>query len=514
MEYTPERFVANLKRIPRQQWWAFAGVWAAGLFAHGYMLVNKLPNYDDITCLWSKDGGADFGRWALRFFRELDGSFSSPWMLGLLSLLYLAAAAMFLADVLRLESPLFCFLAGAVLAVFPTVVSAFTYMFTSDAYMFSVLAAIMGAWFAIRGGWWRLAAVGCIVFSLGLYQGFFGWTAALMIYSLLARSLADDADAKRILTAGLWHVGVLAAGLLAYFGVTWLILRIKGLRMVSYQNLDQMGRLDLRALPGQVLDAFRFFFGIAHSPSEGICTLPSLRLLLAACQWLGILLLAADILRQLRRGRWLAAALASLLAMLMPIGINIIHLMNAGNVYTLMVYPMCMIPLVFLARGEAWCARLRQAGPARRHLHALGRWACAGLAVLLIGRYAIQANEAYLCMQVNHTRRLSYWTGVLTRIRSLPEYDLWCPVVFLHGADADATLPDTWDDPQFEEIAGVLMPMHVYSDETFLSLYLGFWTEYPDPAAYENLPEVRQMPHYPDDGSVRMMEDRTVVVKF
>lgn len=62
MEYTPERFVANLKRIPRQQWWAFAGVWAAGLFAHGYMLVNKLPNYDDITCLWSKGGGADFGR--------------------------------------------------------------------------------------------------------------------------------------------------------------------------------------------------------------------------------------------------------------------------------------------------------------------------------------------------------------------------------------------------------------------------------------------------------------------
>lgn len=518
MEYTPERFLANLKRIPRQQWWTLAGVWAAGLFAHGYMLANKLPNHDDLACFWSKGVSYQSGRWALDLVGWLDGSFSSPWMLGLVSLLLLSAGAMLIVSILRLQSPLFCFLAGAVLAVFPSVISLFAYMFASDAYMLSFGLAVLTAWLCRWGGWRRAAAVGCLVLSLGIYQAFLGWAVSLMIYTLLDRCLQEDADVRRIFTDGLWDVGVLAAGVAGYIGITRLIWAVKGFVPGNYQGIDQMGRIDLRLLPQQLWNCYSLFFNTFRSPSEGACTTPGLRFLLTACQWLAILLIGLRAWRQFAAGKRLEAALAAVLGLLLPVGIGIVHLMNPGYVHTMMVYPMCMIPLVFLCQCERWNAGLKPGTKtAQQRLHTLGRWVCACMVALLAGRYAQQANEAYLCMQVNHSRRLSYWTTVVTQIKSLPGYDQWLPVVFINESGWDRSTPGVWNSDAFNDIVGIRMPPHTYSDQDFLNLYIGFSTEFLDPAEYAGLPEVQQMLPYPADGSIRMVEHNEVlaiVVKF
>ena len=518
MEYTPERFAAGLKKVSRQQWWAFAGAWAAGLFAHGYMLANKLPNHDDLSCFWTKGASYTSGRWALDLVGWLDGSFSMPWMLGLTALLLLSVGAMFIVDILRLKSPLFCGLAGAVLAVFPSVISLFAYMFASDAYMLSFLLAVLCAWLCGRGGWYRLAAVGCLVFSLGLYQGFLGWAAALMVYTLLARCLEEGAEVKPVFVDGLWDVGVLAAGVAGYLGVTKLIWAAAGFTPGEYQGISQMGRIDPALLPQQLWSCYSLFFNTFRSPTEGVCTTAGLRFLLTGCQWLAILLIAAAAARQLARGKWLQAALAALLGLLMPIAIGIVYLMNSGYVHTLMVYPMCMIPLVALAQCESWDAkRAPDAKAMQNRLHTLGRWACVCLVALLAGRYARQANEAYLCLQVNHSRRLSYWTTVVTQIKSLPGYDQWLPVVFINESGWDRSTPGVWDSEEFNDLVGIRMPVHTYSDQQFLELYAGFCTEFLEPAEYAGLPEVQAIPPYPASGSIRIVEKGgvlAVVVKF
>lgn len=145
LQNTPECFVSRLKQIPLQQRWAFAGVWAAGLFAHGYMLANKLPNHDDIFFFWSKGGSLPLGRWMLPLIGRLDGNFSSSWMLGLTALLFLSVSAMLTASLLRLKSPLFCFLAGAVLVAFPSVTALLGYMFMADSYMLAMLLMVLSA---------------------------------------------------------------------------------------------------------------------------------------------------------------------------------------------------------------------------------------------------------------------------------------------------------------------------------------------------------------------------------
>ena len=78
-----------------------------GLIAHLYMFTNKLPNYDDMLI---NSFGATFrlGRWFLWLLGavayHLDLVYSLPWVNGILSLLFLAVAAMLMVDVLNIKN--------------------------------------------------------------------------------------------------------------------------------------------------------------------------------------------------------------------------------------------------------------------------------------------------------------------------------------------------------------------------------------------------------------------------
>ncbi len=512
-QWMPDRVLAWIKRIPRPHRCAFWGVWLAGLFAHGYMFANKLPNHDDVQSFWGKGAGMSLGRWGLSLVGRLDGSFSAPWMLGLFSLCLLAAAAMLMVEILEIKRPLFAALAGAVLVVFPTVTSMFAYMFTSDAYALSVLLAVLAAWLARKGRWWLLAAAACITVSLSLYQAFFGWAAALLVYGLYARSIQPKASAKAIFWDGVCQAGALALGMAAYLGLTRAFLALSDTELDGYMHADQMGEMHLSWLPGQLRDAYREFFGVWKLGSNrGMANSFGIRLLLAGCLVLFCLLLAEGILRQLLRRKYPEAALALLLAALFPVAVNTIWLMHTSSVHTLMCYPLCMLPIALLARCDGWSAlRFPKGGAGVVRL--AGCWLVTGCVGLLALRYGMLANEAYLEMQINHTRRLSYWNSIVTQIRSLPEYDPSLPVALVGSNSEDPGLPSWWHNQDLDRLCGVDLRIRQYSDQRFLNLYLAYAPAYADPIAMGQLPEVQAMPSYPARGSVGIV-DGVIVVKI
>ena len=52
-----------------------------------------------------------------------------------------------------------------------------------------------------------------------------------------------------------------------------------------------------------------------------------------------------------------------------------------------------------------------------------------------------------------------------------------------------------------------------HSFREFLSQWCGFDAEIVDEKEYRGIPEIEEMPHYPDAGSIRIIGD-TVVIKF
>ena len=76
----------------------------AGLFAHGFMFANKIPNHDDLYYDVDISGaGVESGRFALFFFWKLFSNLSAPWLNGILGVGFLSCAAALLSDAFGLR---------------------------------------------------------------------------------------------------------------------------------------------------------------------------------------------------------------------------------------------------------------------------------------------------------------------------------------------------------------------------------------------------------------------------
>ena len=101
----PEQALTALRdRIPAYIRWTFLMAVVLGLITHLYIFANKLPNHDDVGHLFSASYGTQSGRWLLPTVLQWDGSYSMPWLIGVLSILCLAVTACLAVSLLRIRS--------------------------------------------------------------------------------------------------------------------------------------------------------------------------------------------------------------------------------------------------------------------------------------------------------------------------------------------------------------------------------------------------------------------------
>ncbi|MBR4425932.1 MAG: glucosyltransferase domain-containing protein, partial [Oscillospiraceae bacterium] len=162
----PDGWLLGLwRRTPAHIRTTFFSAAALGLATHLYVFTNKFANHDDLYQLFRGGYGVFSGRWLLPTVLRMDGSFSVPWLIGLLGVLFLSLGACVAVSLLRIRRPLGCLLAGAALVSFPSVTATLGYLFTSDAYFLGLLLAELGAWATVRRGWWG-SALGAALFCL------------------------------------------------------------------------------------------------------------------------------------------------------------------------------------------------------------------------------------------------------------------------------------------------------------------------------------------------------------
>lgn len=359
-----------------------------------------------------------------------------------------------------------------------------------------------------------LPAAACLVGSLSIYQASFGFAAALLVYRLYTDSISEKADAKIIFINGVWQAGTLAVGMAAYLLITRRILAWQETTLTGYMGLDQMGQIHPSLIPGQLLDTYRMFFLCWQGTVRGMAVNPQLQHLLTVCVALLTALVLWSILRQFLRGKPWEGALSLLLAGMFPVAVNLICLMNTARIHTLMVYPMCLMPISLAARCDAWCTEPPLKGR-KALVRVAGSWAVVGCMALLILRYGMLDNKAYLQLQMNHNQRMSYWTVVVTQIKSTPGYTPDLPVALIDDINVDPTVPQNGQFSELEGLIGTGAGISVFSNESFLPRYLGFAPRFVHEGDLTEAQNevLQQMPHYPADGSIRIV-DGVVLVRF
>lgn len=492
--------------------------WSAviiGLFSHGYMLTNKFSYHDDLGNMFSVGATYTQGRWFLGMMSKftrifLGGDYSIPFFNGLLSILLVAVMACVVVNVLDIQNIVNCILTGGIAIAYPVVACTLGYGFTSYYYFVGLLLTALAVVAAVRKRsiWNVLVAAVLLCLSLGTYQAYFPVAAVLLVLLLFKQAFAVAADWKEVLKNAFYYLSVLLSGMVLYLLATSVLNKIRGIELTAYANMDSMGKISLADIPGAIRNVFAYFAGkdvIIYNLFDGFAGISCYVLYVVTA----VLFVALCVLK---KSNWQLMAERLCFFICLPFAVNLICIMSpTSQVYSLMVYPMMFIFVIPLFLVELLDMDKASAG---RIVHG-------GLAVLIgisILFYVRMDNRFYLKEEFLKEQTNSYFTTLVTQIKSLDGYSDELPVAYLNLENFhDETLA------HIEPFTGIeLRPFHRNEliTEASMAKYIEYWCGY-SPEIIEDeerdalleREEVQNMSSYPDDGGIQII-DGIIVVKF
>lgn len=496
-----------------------------GLLCHGYMFFNKLPNFDEMGSINGYLGIATpSGRWALPFAGILNGPFSSPAINGFLCALFLIASTFIISDTLQIKSKLSTLCMGCVLISFPTITSSLTFMFTSFAYMLSLFLEVLAVWLAVSDialfPKFQAAnpkAFQCLKFlisaclmatGLGIYQAYYQVACTVILIYGMQSLLSDDLRLVWKKALKLFCLLIVSMGI--YLIMAKVGCFFSGKEMSVTYGAGSVPEL-LANLPHALTRCYRDFASVFYSDFRGISHNLVVRLLITVSFLIGICLYEALLLKRHKN-----LLLGNILLLLFPIALEVIGFtMVSRGMDTLTVYSYALI-LVFPFAMLSLCDF--KVNP--RILNFL--YSCIMISSLLLTwQYAILANNVYTTMDLAKLEASSYYTTMVTQIKSLDHYSAELPLCLLGTNSEDETLYDL--SAYYKgDVRGQMTCnryINMYSRHYFLSVFLGYdpqvinWQDFIPAADQQTCLTLQEMPCYPAAGSIAIIND-TIIVKL
>lgn len=501
----------SYEKLPKQFKIAFISAIIFGLIAHMYMFTNKLPNMDDLVGVDSFGVTFKNGRWFLwvvgAIAYHLNLVFSMPWLNGLITVFLLACSAGIIAILLDLKSSMASVILGAALVVFPSWTATFFYMFTAPYYALAVLMAVMSVYFTVKYKRGYFIGVPLLACSMGIYQAYLPFTATLYVVLLFVLLFEEDKSYMDILKKSIYYLLNLIAGVGVYFILMKLSLLITHQSLNTYKGLNSMGEFSLERMKEMFHNIWVNFFGVFLNNNMEI----SYNLITKGMYFVlfvVVLLLVIQLIRSLcKKEDYMKAAETFVLFLVYIIAINGIYIMCSEGIYVLMYYSyvfLMIFPLVLLDRS------FMQYGSNKKIC--LLEWLVSFVLICGIGSYCQYANAEYLSMKLNFEQTKSYYTTLITQIKSVDGYTDECKIALVGNDIQDKTLYRNDVMKKFVSSGRDETLVEAYSRQYFIKYYCGFSPEY---ASLEELPKaiIEEMPVYPADGSIQRIDD-VVVVKL
>jgi len=490
---------------------AFSAAMIFGMVAHLYMFMNKLPNCDDMGL---NGFGVTFrlGRWFLwvlgTIAYHLDFVYSLPWVNGLITLVFISLSAGLVADIFQVNSMVGNVLIGAAMAVYPSWTATFFFMFTAPYYAIALFLAVLAVYMTKKGKRHFVSASIVLACSMGVYQAYVPFAATLYVILILLDITGKGKDLIEIVKESFYYLGQLVLGGGLYLIITRISLAVTKQELADYRGIDTIGSFSDFSLCEFVKTIVKDFFGLAYNNNLELSynfVTKFMYLFLFALTGALILL---SIIALVQERQYLRAAGVAVITIIFIMAINSIYIV-CRDVYSLMRYSyvnIMLLPICFIDRCK------RDAMPRRRTGFLVEtEWVTAFVLAAGIMSYCHFANAQYLSMNLGFEQASGYYGTIITQIKELEGYDPEMKTAFI-GYDKikDSSLYRNQVMEVFEMSGRDPVLAETYSIELFLKYYCGFDTELVE---MENNEEVMRMPVYPEEGSIKII-DNTVVVKF
>ncbi len=515
MEHTVKEFF----RDQRARWTLLAAL-ITGAAAYGYGMLNNILNYDTVYNVPMVQGSLEnSGRWTLSLLAKLTNALhlghNLPFFNILVSLLLLALASVLLCRILRFDSRRACVLTGVAVLSFPAVASmtffSYTMVFYALAFLLITAACLLVE--KKRKPVWYLVYSLLLALAIGVYQAFYPYAVMLAVLAVTVDCLDPATSPADVLKKGLLYVAAILLSYLWYRLGLKLMLAATGNQLTAYQGINQMGHIELSALPGILKEMFRHFFLLPTHDYLSLSAEPISRICLLLLFGISVGMLAAG---WRDKNPWKWAELGGLLLIVLPVASNLIILMVPyGTTYTLMgmgLLSLFLLPILLWEKLSFPRVKLRR----------LFGTALAAVLLLSSLEYAYLSNGCYRMLQWHNIQTENYFVTLMTRVKSMDGYDERYPVVYAGNLILDDSYHDLWADTifhygglrQFDSSDPDNNGFNEFSRDRFISSYLGYTVR---PISAEELERcadtLRDMRTYPNDDSIRIT-DGMVLVKF
>ena len=481
------------------------------LLAHGFAFTNLFPNHDSTVLVFDAQWTMYvLGRWAQNlYFPLVRGKIAAPWLIGAFSIVYLALTSYCITSLLHLKKWSAALLTGLLGTCASVTAQLATYTYETDAYLLAMLLACAAVWCTERllRLWGYLGAAVCLCGCLALYQSYIQFAVGLYLLLLLQRAL-QGAEWRHWLRQGVCALAALALGTALYLVSLKVSLAVTGYRLADTGNgLTQLLRLGpaavLAGIPATYGNFFKTLFGYSGWNDRGMR---------AATALLFVLTAAGLVLRLRGRGGRMAAQVLWAVALL-PLGLNVSHLLASGNVYILMQHALFLVYLVPMLLFDG--AALTPAD-----------WKVGGVLVkllcgFLILRNILCANGAYVYTKLVYDNTARQMTQIMADVGKLDGYEPGTTPVAFVGSFTDSQL--AYHDPAFSRYEEG--DLHQVNSAVTYDGTIKWWFQHVMGSnaamiadsgtliALGETPAVQAMPLYPANGYCAMV-DGTAVIKL
>ena len=505
-----------LKRISPQVRCVFFGVLLFGLFAQGMGLFNKFSHHDDVAILFDMGTTISSGRWMLQVLTILEGklygtgSTSLPLFNGVVSLILLGTIGGMLVRLLRIRNRVYCALLGCIMAAFPVVTALFAYMFTSHPYLIGLTMMTVSACLICgENAWWKkLIGIAVGGAGVGVYQAYLPVLVSMVLFYHLMDTAESGRSFGECFRSAALHVLCILGVMLVYMAGNRYFLYKYQVELSAYQGIADMGQMTLTVLFQRLGRAYReFFIPTRHVFGD---MYPGTLYALHGVMLLASALLAVRLVIRTGKKDGKKAALLAVMMLLVPLAVNLIYVMVEEEVHALMTYGQVMEVVLFVwlfDRLDFSSVKLNRAAAV-----------CASLVLAAVSvMYARYDNQCYLKDALHQQEAISYYTTLITRIKSVPGFRPTMRVLYANADNAADPTVYNIDELDFIRINpywhNSMEYLHCPTWQTFMKVWCGAdfrvdWDPYLD-----SRPEVMAMPSYPADGSIQIL-DGAVVVKF
>ena len=230
------------------------------MLLHLYKFANTLPNHDSVYNYYSDQNVLASGRWALSLACGMSSYFDLPWIIGLLSCVFIALTVVVIVALFKLKNSVLIGLIGALLAASPATTETFFFLFTADGYMIAMFLAALAVYFSrieetrfIRS---VLSGV-CICVSCGIYQAYVSFALLLAVCYFIDALLQNKHSKQDCFKWVLRQTIIYSASLVAYYVIWKLCMHFSGTIANNYQGISEVGKVSAGLLLNGLISAIK-----------------------------------------------------------------------------------------------------------------------------------------------------------------------------------------------------------------------------------------------------------------